>query len=110
MLISKNSIIIEVKNKKYKWELYIGALTIFIYNTRALRSNKVSLLTLQEKKKVHRRCSGRKGVLRNFRKFTGKHLCQILFFNKVAGLRLQLFLNYKRDSGTDVFLWILRNF
>ena len=29
----------------------------------------------------------RKGVLRNFAKFTGKHLCQSLFFNKVAGLR-----------------------
>ena len=29
----------------------------------------------------------RKGVLRNFAKFTGKHLCQILFFNKVAGFR-----------------------
>ena len=29
----------------------------------------------------------RKGVLRNFSKFTGKHLCQSLFFNKVAGLR-----------------------
>ena len=28
-----------------------------------------------------------KGVLRNFAKFTGKHLCQSLFFNKVAGLR-----------------------
>ena len=27
----------------------------------------------------------RKGVLRNFAKFTGKHLCQSLFFNKVAG-------------------------
>ena len=26
-----------------------------------------------------------KGVLRNFSKFTGKHLCQSLFFNKVAG-------------------------
>ena len=25
-----------------------------------------------------------KGVLRNFAKFTGKHLCQGLFFNKVA--------------------------
>ena len=25
-------------------------------------------------------------VLRNFTKFTGKHLCQSLFFNKVAGL------------------------
>ena len=29
----------------------------------------------------------RKGVLRNFEKFTGKHLCQSLLFNKVAGLR-----------------------
>ena len=27
-----------------------------------------------------------KVVLRNFTKFTGKHLCQSLFFNKVAGL------------------------
>ena len=34
-----------------------------------------------------RRCSLRKGVLRNFSKFTGKHLCQRLYFNKVAGLR-----------------------
>ena len=29
----------------------------------------------------------KKGVLRNIAKFTGKHLCQSLFFNKVAGLR-----------------------
>ena len=34
----------------------------------------------------HRRCSVRKGVLRDFAKVTGKHLCQSLFFNKVAGL------------------------
>ena len=27
------------------------------------------------------------GILRNFTKFTGKHLCQGLFFDKVAGLR-----------------------
>ena len=33
----------------------------------------------------HRRCSVRKDVLRNFAKFTGKHLCQGLFFNKVVG-------------------------
>ena len=32
----------------------------------------------------HQSCSVRKGVLRNFAKFRGKHLCQILFFNKVA--------------------------
>ena len=35
----------------------------------------------------HRRCSVRKGVLWNFVKFTGKHLCQSLFFDKVVGLR-----------------------
>ena len=29
----------------------------------------------------HRRCSIKKGVLKNFAKFTGKHLCQSLFFN-----------------------------
>ena len=29
--------------------------------------------------------SCKKDVLRNFAKFTGKHLCQNLFFNKVAG-------------------------
>ena len=33
---------------------------------------------------VARRCSVNKGVLRNFAKFTGKHLPQSLFFNKVA--------------------------
>ena len=44
----------------------------------------------------------RKGVLRNLTKFAGKHLCQGLFFNKVAGLRPVLLL--KKDSGTGVFL------
>ena len=40
----------------------------------------------------------RKGVLRNFAKFTGKQLCQSLFFNKVAGcLSLQLY--EKRNPG-----------
>ena len=29
----------------------------------------------------------KKGFLRNFAKFAGKHLCQSLFFNKIAGLR-----------------------
>ena len=33
----------------------------------------------------HWKCSVRKGVLGNFAKFTGKHLWQSLFFNKVAG-------------------------
>ena len=34
----------------------------------------------------HQRCFVKKDVLINFAKFAGKHLCQSLFFNKVAGL------------------------
>ena len=49
-----------------------------------------------------------KKSFRNFAKFTRKHLRQILFFNKVAGLSLKLYL--RRVSGTGVFLYILRNF
>ena len=37
-------------------------------------------------RKSHRTCSARKAVLRNFAKFTGKHLRQSLFFDKVAML------------------------
>ena len=34
----------------------------------------------------HQGCSMEKDVLRNFTKFTAKHLCQSLFLNKFAGL------------------------
>ena len=34
----------------------------------------------------------KKGVIRNFAKFTGKHLCQSLFLNKYSGLRPENFL------------------
>ena len=44
----------------------------------------------------------KKSVPRNFPKFTGKHLCQRLFFNKVAGLRPATLL--KKVSGAGVFL------
>ena len=42
----------------------------------------------------------KKGVLRNSAKFTRKHLCQSLFFNKVADLSLQL---YKKETLAQVF-------
>ena len=54
----------------------------------------------------HQGCSVRKGALRNFVKFTEKHLYQSLFFNKFADLRPVTLL--KTDSGTGFFLWILR--
>ena len=51
----------------------------------------VDLVTFTEEilnGKIHFLCSiCKKGVLRNFEKFTGKHMCQSLFLNKVSGLR-----------------------
>ena len=49
-------------------------LTMFVFTKRMSSSS-------------HKRCSVKKGVLRNFTKLTGKHLCLGLFFNKVTGLR-----------------------
>ena len=51
----------------------------------------------------HQRCSVRKGVLRNFTKFTGKHLRQSLFFNKVAGLRPEACNFIKKEALAQVF-------
>ena len=41
----------------------------------------------------------KKGVLRNFAKFTGKHLCQGLFLNKVAGVHSFI----KKETLAQVF-------
>ena len=56
----------------------------------------------------HRRCSMNKGVVRNFTKFTGKHLCQSLFFNKVAGLATLLKKRLCRRCFPVNFLKFLR--
>ena len=50
----------------------------------------------------------RKRVLKNFSNFTEKHLCQNLFFNKVAGLRPATLL--KKRLWHRCFLLILRIF
>ena len=41
----------------------------------------------------------KKGVLRNFAKFTGKHLCQSLIFNKAGGLEFCEF--FKNTFSTE---------
>ena len=43
----------------------------------------------------------KKGVLRNFAKFTGKHLCQWLFFRKVGRPKVSNFI--KKGSLAEVF-------
>ena len=48
---------------------------------------------------VVRRCSKKTGVLRNFAKFTGKHLRHRVFLNKVAGLRSATLLKKSLQHG-----------
>ena len=55
-----------------------------------------SFLTL---KSNHQRCSTKKGVFKNFAKFTWKHVCQSLYFNKNAGLNLQ----HSKETLAQVF-------
>ena len=52
----------------------------------------------------------KKGVLKNFAKFTGKHMCQSLFFNKIS-LFFNLFKKRPRNRGFPVnFVKFLRRF
>ena len=65
--------------------------------------------TLQYSKKFkfrrsHQRCSMKKGALKNFAKFLGKHLCQGLFFNKVAGLSCE-FCEISKNTFSTEHLW-----
>ena len=70
-LFKVNNRDIKTKWHSYLWSWWTSMMQIFCKNSYS----------------SHRRCSGKKTVLRNFAKFPRKHLCQRLFFNKVAGLR-----------------------
>ena len=58
----------------------------------------------------HRKCSVRKGVLRNFAKFTEKHLCPGLFFNKVVGFSLSKNTFSQNTSGWLLLYWNLTDY
>ena len=66
---------------------------LFLHNDNLFPATCVKLISLQyyrlynfpSARSSYWRCSVRIGVRRNFAKFSGKHLWQSLFFNKVAG-------------------------
>ena len=78
---------------KYSWHVGFDYSVCFHHNI--LRSRQ-------------RRCSIKEGVLKNFATFTGKHLCQSLFFNKVAGLSTVNFEKFLRTTFlTEDLRWLL---
>ena len=54
-------------------------------NTSLMKTDKCAVLTMKIARSSRPKVFCKKGVLRNFTKFTGKHLCLSLFLNKVAG-------------------------
>ena len=52
----------------------------------------------------------KKGVLKTFAKFTGKHLCQSLFFNKVAGFKNTFFYRTPPVAASVIFPYITESF
>ena len=69
-----------VENKLYHLEFSIGrSLTII--------PEAISATLMAKNRSSHPEVFCKKDVLRNFPKFTRKHLCQSPFFNKVADLR-----------------------
>ena len=53
-----------------------------LWQNKVAQTN-ISVAGIATNRSSHQRCSMKKCVLKNFVKFTGKHLCQRLFFNKV---------------------------
>ena len=64
------------KNTFFTEHLWTTASITFKYEILIVRSS-------------HQRCSIKKSFLKDFTKFTGKHLCQSSFFIKVSGVSLQ---------------------
>ena len=68
-----------------KTEANVSPVFCIFLLTKLKNSSKISsILTISHEiiRSSHWMCSARKSVLRNFAKFTGKHLCQSPFFNK----------------------------
>ena len=63
---------------------FVKFLRTFFYRTPLVAASDYFLLKSHRSSRPEVLCE--RGVLENFAKFTGKHLCQSLFFNKVTGL------------------------
>ena len=73
LMESKFNLFLEFFLRKYTFPWYLDKLIFLTFSFKSLIEA------------VSRRCYVKKRVLTNFEKFSGKHLCQSLFFNKVAG-------------------------
>ena len=86
---------LELHHRYAPWKLlrfltviFIGAFQKFISTDTKIFNISYKVTSMIIYKSSHRRCSVRKGFLRNCAKVTGKYLCQSLYFNKVGSATL----------------------
>ena len=72
-------------------------LTTFDSLTVFFPENSFNIVQKQPPEVFYKKC-----VLRHFTKLSEKHLCQSLFFNKVADLRLTWIMNYFILTNTHI--------
>ena len=77
---------------EFEWNVFIFFFHLKIFSSLLIKSN-------------HQRCSIEKAVLKKSKTFTGKHLHLSQFLIKFQVWRPATLL--KRESNTDVFLWIM---
>ena len=83
LIYYKSGNITEKKNKTLK-DFHYFLISKCRQNQIKLELSEEIMVMWREKQSPEVFCE--KGILRNFAKLTGKHLCQSLFFNKAAGL------------------------
>ena len=86
-----------------------GRNTFFVFDQEEKISKCTEQILYQTETSIHWRCSIKNVVRKNFAIFTVKHLCWPVFWDKVE-IKLQAIRSatlLKRNSNTDVFLWIL---
>ena len=93
-LISETKIDESLSNQQFKTNGYE-----MFRNNRDLERSGGGIVFYVQKQSSEVFC--RKSVLRNFAKFTGKHLPQSLFINKVAGLRQWLCIGIYRPPSQN---------
>ena len=86
-----------LKKKNRTWGLKNTSLRLFIYYGFFVIRPSLMLSS-------HRRCSVKKGVLKNFAIFTGKHMCWSLFFIKLEEWRAGTWNNAGTVNITKFFI------
>ena len=79
---AKQNLLFQTNIEEKSWRLPVS-----LFNRTKWTNGLVNILFCSDSRSSPRKVLYKKGVLKNFTKFRRKHLCQSLFFSKVADLR-----------------------